>query len=408
VRRYSETLMRPGALAVVALVCAMLGAAAVLVVGKATGLLDENKTETIFVPAETPDLGIDGTAAPAARPLIGNRFEPARIYAARSAGVVTVYAFYDSGESPSQGSGFVVSPKGYVLTSAHVITTAGGGTSGKAADRVFVGFKDGDRVPAKVIGWDVFDDVGLLQVEPGAHSLASVPLGDSSKVAVGEPVAAMGSPFGNEDSLAVGVVSATRRSIASLTSQYLVTDAIQTDAPITHGNSGGPLFDARGRVIGINAQIRSTSGEAEGVGFAMPINAARRSMEQLVANGRVVYAYVGVTTEDLTPTLARHLDLKVERGAMIGRVEDETPADDAGLRGSDREELFNGQRIRRGGDVIVAIDGVAVRRADDVVRIVAERLAPGQVSRFTVVRDGERRVFRVRLGTRPEDASTGR
>jgi 2-alkenal reductase len=381
----------------------------VLVVGKAAGLLDENKTETIFVPAESPNLGIDGTATPTARPLAGNRFEPARIYAARSAGVVTVYAYYDSRESASQGSGFVVSPKGYVLTSAHVITTAGGGGGkGTAADRVFIGFKDGDRVPAKVIGWDVFDDVGLLQVEPGAHSLAPVPLGDSSAVVVGEPVAAMGSPFGNEDSLAVGVVSATRRSIASLTSQYLVTDAIQTDAPITHGNSGGPLFDARGRVIGINAQIRSNSGEAEGVGFAMPINAARRSMEQLVANGRVVYAYVGVTTEDLTPTVARHLDLNVERGAMIGRVEEGTPADDAGLRGGDREELFNGQRIRRGGDVIVAIDGVDVRRADDVVRTVAERLSPGQVARFTVVRGGDRRVFSVRLGTRPEGARTGR
>jgi 2-alkenal reductase len=404
--------MRPGALAVVSLVCAVLGAVAVLVIGKASGLLDESKTETIFVPAESSDLRIEGAAAPVARPLAGNRFEPARIYAARSAGVVTVYAFYDtdsdSDGSASQGSGFVVSPKGYVLTSAHVISTAGNSATGKAADRVFVGFKDGDRVPARVIGWDIFDDVGLLRVEPNAHALAPVPLGDSSKVVVGEPVAAMGSPFGNEDSLAVGVVSATRRSIASLTSDYQVTDAIQTDAPITHGNSGGPLFDARGRVIGINAQIRSTSGEAEGVGFAMPINAARRSMEQLVANGRVVYAYVGVTTEDLTPTVARHLGLRVEEGALIRSVEDGTPADKAGLHGGTKEEFFNGQRIRRGGDVIVAIDGAKIRRADDVVRIVAERLAPGQVSRFAVVRDGARRVFPVRLGTRPDSARAGR
>ncbi len=400
--------MRPAPLAIVALVCAFLGAAAVLVVGKASGLLDGDRTETVFVSGEAPDLGLDGATRATARPLLGNGFDPARVYAARSNGVVTVYAFYDRGDSASQGSGFVVSPKGYVLTSAHVISNAGANTAGRAADRVFVGFKDGDRVPAEVVGWDAFDDVGVLRVDPEDHALQPVPLGDSSRVVVGEPVAAMGSPFGNEDSLAVGVVSATRRSIPSLTSEYLVTDVIQTDAPITHGNSGGPLFDARGRVIGINAQIRSNSGEAEGVGFAIPINAARRSMQQLVANGRVVYAYVGVTTQDLTPTLARHLGLNVERGAMIGRVEDGTPADKAGLHGGTREEVFNGDRIRPGGDVIVGIDGTQVRSADDVVRIVAESLVPGQVARFAIIRDGKRRDVRVTLGSRPQSAGPGR
>jgi 2-alkenal reductase len=402
--------MRLQAIVAIALVSAVLGAAAVLVVGKSAGLIDDAKTSTVFVPSDSPESGVDGaTPRTAARPLVGNGFQPARIYSARSRGVVTVYSFFDR-DQDSQGSGFVVSSNGYLLTSAHVITNAGDAGAGKprAADRVFVGFKNGDRVPATVIGWDGFDDVGVLQVDPDAHPLAPVPLGDSSRVVVGEPVAAMGSPFGNEDSLAVGVVSATQRSIASLTSDFRVTDAIQTDAPITHGNSGGPLFDARGRVIGINAQIRSDSGNAEGVGFAIPINAARRSMRQLVTTGRVVYAYVGVTTDGLTPTLARHLGLNVQQGAMIGEVREGSPGDRAGLRGGSREKTFNGQSYRPGGDVIVAIDGKPVRSADDVVRIVAEHLLPGQVSRFTVVRDGERRDIRVKLGTRPQSDEAGR
>src|SRR5947207_7318341 len=138
---------------------------------------------------------------------------------------------------------------------------------------------------------------------------------------VGDPVAAIGSPFGNENSLAVGVVSAVHRSIDSLTSNFSLVDAIQTDAPINHGNSGGPLFDARGRVIGINAQIRSDSGNAEGVGFAVPINSARRSLQQLVAGGSVSYAFVGVVTTDLTPALARHFGYTVQRGAVLTKVE---------------------------------------------------------------------------------------
>jgi S1-C subfamily serine protease len=210
----------------------------------------------------------------------------------------------------------------------------------------------------------------------------------------------MGSPFGNEDSIAVGVVSAIRRSIDSLVSVYRVVDAIQIDAPITHGNSGGPLFDARGRVIGINAQIRSESGNAEGVGFAIPINAATRSMAQLIATGQVVYAYLGVTTETLTPTLARHLGYDASRGAIVAAVRDGSPADKAGLQGGDGRETFNGLQVTEGGDVIVAVGAHQVRSADDVVREVSERL-PGQTIALTILRDGERKVVRIRLGTRP-------
>jgi 2-alkenal reductase len=394
--------MRPGVIAAIALVSAVVGAAVVLVVGTVTGIVDSEGSEAVLVPTDALQPGADGAARSdaVARPVPGNGFDPARVYAARSEGVVTVYSFFGRDDA-SQGSGFVVSREGIVLTSAHVITT--GVTEGrdlKGARSVFVGFKDGDRVRAQIVGWDVFDDVGVLRIDPDDHPLRPVPLGDSSNVVVGEPVAAMGSPFGNADSLAVGVVSATQRSIAALTSQYRITDAIQTDAPITHGNSGGPLFDARGRVIGINAQIRSESGESEGVGFAVPINSARRSMQQLLASGRVAYGYVGVTTEDLTPSVARHLGYRVQRGAVVAQVTDDSPGDRAGLRGGSGEETFNGQRITRGGDVIVAIDGQSVRAADDVVRAVAHRL-PGQVVRFTLVRDGKRINVSVRLGERP-------
>jgi 2-alkenal reductase len=399
-------LVRQGSpIAVVALVAAVLGGVVSLVAAKATGLTDENTT-TVYVPTVRSD-GLPGNEpVSTARPLVGNGFDPSRIYAARSRGVVTVFAQYSEGDSrESQGSGFIVTNSGYILTSAHVVTEVADSGEAKQANSVYVAFRDDDRIEAEIVGWDGYDDVALLRADPKAHSLQPVPLGDSSLVRAGDPVAAMGSPFGNEDSIAVGVVSAIRRSIASLTSIYRVVDAIQIDAPITHGNSGGPLFDARGRVIGINAQIRSDSGNAEGVGFAIPINAAKRSMAQLVATGRVVYAYLGVTTETLTPTLARHLGYAATRGAIVSAVRDGSPAERAGLHGGDGRETFNGVRVTRGGDVIVAIDGSRVRGADDVVREISERL-PGQVVALSIVRDGDRKLVRVRLGSRPTAPET--
>jgi S1-C subfamily serine protease len=231
--------------------------------------------------------------------------------------------------------------------------------------------------------------------------LASVPLGNSAAVAVGEPVAAIGSPFGNENSLAVGVVSATRRSVESLTSTFNLVDAIQTDAPINHGNSGGPLFDARGRVIGINAQIRSSSGNGEGVGFAVPINSARRSMQQLIATGSVSYAFVGVETTDLTPALARHFGYGVSRGAVVTNLVSGSPAEVAGLRPGEHPGSAFGLDFPRSGDVIVAIDGKTVTGSEDIARIVTN-LDPGQVVPFAVERGRSRVELRVRLGERSE------
>ena len=286
-----------------------------------------------------------------------------------------------------------------------VTNAGGGGETVRGASRVYVVFADGDRIPGSIVGWDLFNDTGLVKVDPDDHAVAPLPLGDSSRVVVGEPVAAIGSPFGQETSLAVGVVSATERSIDSLTSAYAVSGAIQIDAPINHGNSGGPLLDARGRVIGINAQIRSDSGNADGVGFAIPINSARRSMEQLIATGKVEYAYVGVTTQDVTPSLARRYDLAAERGALIQTVADGAPAERAGLRGGSDSEVFNGVPIDLGGDLIVAFAGRRVDRAADIARIVTERLRPGQTVSVTVVRrgTGKRENVRLRLSERPLD-----
>jgi len=393
-------------LVLVAAAAAALGAAAVLLVAWGAGWL--HNTERSVVIEETAPA--QAAAAPAL-PAIAGRFDPASIYAQRSPGVVTIFSVFGSGNgaTAAQGSGFVVSRDGVILTNSHVITTAGEGSGAvRAANDVFVEFKNRDRVPARIVGWDVFDDVGVLRIDPKSHALTAVPLGDSSRVVVGEPVAAIGSPFGNENSLTVGVVSATQRSIESLTSQYNLVDAIQVDAPINHGNSGGPLFDAQGRVIGINAQIRSDSGNAEGVGFAVPIDAARHSMEQLLATGKVAYAYVGVTSEDLTPGIARRFGYPVRSGAVITSVRPGSPAAAAGLRGGTSQRAFNGTGFTYGGDVVVAIGGRPVRSAADVVRAVTERLTPGQTVTVAILRGGARKNVRVTLVERPVNPDAGR
>ncbi len=387
--------MQPRVFAV-AVVAAVLGAALALAVGSVTGLTEG--TSTSVVVRTVPDT----TATPVAVPSGRSGFDPATIYARRSPGVVTIYA--DLGvQGQAQGSGFIVDTKGTILTNAHVVTDVAesSGAAVNAAEKVYVEFKDRDRVPARIVGWDLFSDVAVIRVDPESHPLQPVPLGSSAAVVVGSPVAAIGSPFNEQSSLSVGVVSAINRTIDSLTSGYSISDAIQTDAPINHGNSGGPLFDAAGRVIGINAQIRSSSGSGEGVGFAIPIDTVRRALEQLVRTGRVSYAYVGVTTQDVTPRLAERFGFAAPRGALVAKVQPDTPASRAGLRGGTRVEGADGVQVSLGGDLIVKIGDTPIASAQDVSRAVTLH-SVGEKVPFTVLRGGTtRRVVLVTLAERP-------
>ncbi|HEX2416043.1 MAG TPA: trypsin-like peptidase domain-containing protein [Thermoleophilaceae bacterium] len=332
-------------------------------------------------------------------------FEAGRIYEQLSPGVVTVLSLFgeatslleDNGEG-GQGSGFVLDDRGYIATNAHVVTAET--NDAERAEQVFVEFSDGNRVPAEIVGTDPNADVALLKVDPDGLSLTPLPLGHSGAIDVGQPVAAIGSPFGERQSLSVGVVSAIDRNIQSLT-RFGIGNAIQTDAAINPGNSGGPLLDARGRVIGINAQIKSQSGGGEGVGFAIPVDTVSRSLRELREAGKVDYGYLGVSTLILWPQLAERLDIGAKAGALVQEVEAGSPARDAGIEAGDDTISFQGQtNIAAGGDVIVAVDGERLTREDDLSDVISRRGAGDEVE-LTVVRDGEQRQVKIELEPRP-------
>jgi len=379
-------------------VAAVAGLSALLGATLALWLGGDSRTATPVVVTT----GVPSGTSPVAVPALGSTFDPATIYARRAPGVVTVYSTFPEGET--QGSGFVVAKNGEILTNAHVITNVaevGDNDPVSGASAVYVEFSDGERLEASIVGWDLFNDLGVIKVNPKQHALRVLPLGDSDAVRVGQPVAAIGSPFGKQSSLAVGVISATGRTIDSLTSRFAIADAIQIDAPINRGNSGGALFDAAGRVIGITAQIESTSGTAEGVGFAIPIDTAARALRELLRRGKVEYAYLGVETQDLTPGLARALGLDVERGALVTTIVPGSPAAKAGVAGAARRVRVAGLDVGAGGDVIVAIGAVPVSSSRDVGRIVGRTLDPGQKVELTLVGAGGRRTVVVTLGKRP-------
>jgi 2-alkenal reductase len=377
---------------------AAVAAVAMLAATSCGGSSGDSKTSTSTTTRVEVVKGADPTG----------RFDPQTIYRRDSPGVVTILsAFGRSGSARAGaglGSGFVISADGEIATNAHVVTD-GSGASIREAGKLFVRFGDGNQVAATIVGYDPFSDVALVKVDPKGLTLRPLTLGSSADATVGEPVAAIGSPFGEEQSLSIGVVSATDREIESLTG-FLTTGALQTDAAINSGNSGGPLLDARGRVLGINSQIQSTSGSGSGVGFAVSVDVVRRSLEQLRRSGQVRYPYVGVSTQSVYPQLAARFALGTPRGALILEVVPGGPADKAGLRSGTRRITFQEQSWRIGGDIITRIDGRPIHLDGDLSRGL-DRLAPGDRVILTVVRDGRIREVPVRLGTRPRQSPRG-
>ncbi len=344
--------------------------------------------------SEAPEVAIE-TAAPG--------FNATRVFEEASPGVVTIRSIFGP-SSAAEGSGFVLNDEGEIVTNAHVVTDESSG-SREPAEEVFVQFPDHNVVEAEIVGFDPFADVALLKVEPDGFELHPLQLGDDSTLKVGQPVAAIGSPFGEEQSLSVGVVSATDRAVKSLT-QFQIVGAIQTDASINPGNSGGPLLDAGARVLGINQQIESNSGANDGVGFAVPVSAIKRSIKQLREKGTAEYAYIGVSSESLYPQLAEKLGLDSEFGGLVAEVVPGGPADKAGLQGGNEKLVFQGQPYRVGGDVILQVDGKDVVEVDDLSRFVAEH-EPGDKVNLTVLRDGKRKQVEVTLGKRPDIPGEG-
>jgi 2-alkenal reductase len=292
-----------------------------------------------------------------------------------------------------EGSGFVWDTEGHIVTNNHVVDDA---------DKVTVYFADGTLAEAEVLGTDPNADLAVIQVDIPRDQLVPVQTGDSGKLRVGQMAVAIGNPFGLENTMTYGIVSALGRTIASGLSQFSIPEVIQTDAPINPGNSGGPLLDRQGQVIGINTQIVSDSGSNSGVGFAVPINIAKQVVPALIEQGSYDYAWLGISGQTLQPEIAALMDLPEDtRGALVMEVSQDSPAARAGLRGSDQSATLDGIDVQVGGDVIVSIEGQQVEGMDDLIAYLVDKTAPGDPVKLEILRNGKSRTVEVTLGTRP-------
>lgn len=289
------------------------------------------------------------------------------------------------------GSGFVFDKQGHVITNAHVV---------EGATKVVITFLDGREYNAEIVGVDTFTDIAVLKVNADLSLLHPLTLGDSSSLKVGEPIAAIGNPFGLSGSMTSGIVSQLGRLLPS-GSGYSIPDVIQTDAAINPGNSGGPLLNMRGSVVGINTAIQSATGEFTGVGFAVPSQTVAKIVPSLIKDGEYKHPWIGISGRDIDPDLAKVLNLKDAVGFLIVTVIPDSPADRAGLHGSENVVEVDGVEYTIGGDIILSVDGNEVRKISDILIHLQRAKAVGDDLVLEILRDGRTSNFTLTLGERP-------
>jgi 2-alkenal reductase len=292
------------------------------------------------------------------------------------------------------GSGFVIDLQGHVVTNNHVA---------EVSRELLVTLADEHSAPAEVVGMDLGSDLAVLEIDVPAEELTIAELGESASLRVGQRAIAIGNPFGLERTITTGVISSLRRTLPRDDSDFQLAELIQTDAAINPGNSGGPLLDSQGRVIGVNVAIASNSGTNSGVGFAIPVDIVKRVVPELIARGRYRHPWLGVSGGTITPELIEAEKLPVETGVIISTVEPGSPADKAGLRGGNRQVQVSGTQMLAGGDIVVAIDDMEVKRFDDVVNYLASFTGVGDLITLTVVREAVEIRIEVTLEERPDD-----
>jgi len=298
--------------------------------------------------------------------------------------------FFNVFPTQGSGSGSIIDTRGHILTNHHVVANA---------QKLEVTLADGSKWPAKLIGSDPDNDLAVIKIDAPREKLKVIPMGDSKNLRIGQKVLAIGNPFGFERTLTTGVISSLGRTIRSEVGT-LIEDVIQTDAAINPGNSGGPLLNSDGEIIGINSAIISPTGGSVGIGFAIPVNTAKRVVPELISKGYVSYPWIGASIQSLIPEIAKFLKIKVERGAMIAEVVKGGPADKAGLKGGNQRVQVGNMIVIVGGDVVVKADQHDVKTHDELIRYIREK-KPGNAILLNVFRNGKFEEVKVTLGERP-------